>query len=201
MNEYLNYFSESEKKSVKKFSQFRDKAFLPIIKLLDSLKFTPDGLSLLSLLVLSGFIYFANKNIYYALIFVAIHVIFDSLDGGLARYQKSASNKGAIFDIVVDQMAMVIGVLTLIYFSMIDPFWSAFYMVSYIIMIIFLVLLNALGNPVKYIIRTKYFFFIILFIDAYFGTNLLRPFLIIFSLYMTCSSIYLIGKFRTTIQK
>lgn len=201
MSEYLNYFSESERKSIKRFAQFRDKSLLPIIKLLDVLKFTPDSLSLLSLLVLSGFIYFANKNIYYALIFVVIHVIFDSLDGGLARYQKSASNKGAIFDIVVDQTAMVIGVLTLIYFSMIDPFWSAFYMVSYIIMITFLVLLNALKNPVRYIIRTKYFFFIILFIDAYFETNLLRPFLIIFSIYMTCSSIYLIGKFRTTIQK
>lgn len=132
---------------------------------------------------------------------MVIHVIVDSLDGGLARYQKSASNKGAIFDIVVDQTAMIIGVLTLIYFSMIDPFWSALYMLSYIIMITFLVLLNAFKNPVKYIIRTKYFFFMILFVDAYFETNLLRTFLIIFSLYMTFASTYLIIKFRTTIQK
>jgi len=72
-------------------------------------------------------------------------------------------------------------------------------MVSYIVMITFLLALNAIKAPVKYVIRTKYFFFIILFVDAYFKTQWINPFLTIFAVYMTITAIYLVSKFRSSV--
>ena len=196
---YLNYFSGSEEGTIKKFSRLRDSLFSPLVKVLTFFKVHPDMISLFGLLSMLGFIYFVTSNIYIALLFVVIHIVFDGIDGPLARYRNMASDGGAFTDICVDQIGLVIAILTLMYFSMIVPFWAAFYLATYILMIVFLVVLNYKNSGVKYVIRSKYLFYIMLFVDAYFQTDYMPLFLMIFSIYMVMLSLYLFKKIRCSL--
>ena len=193
---YLNYFSEKEVKAVQKFTDFRTNLATPLLKLFDLMHLTPNILSLISFLMIFGFVYFANTNIYYAVLFIIIHVIFDSLDGSLARYKKTTSNQGAFIDIFVDQSAIIIGILTMIYHSIINPFWGALYAVSYVIMIMLMVILNYKEHSIKFIFRTKYYFFAILLIDTYFQIQTINYFLMIVGIYMVLVSMYMFNKLR-----
>jgi len=192
----LNYFSEKEIKAVRKFTDFRTKLVIPLLKLFNWMRLTPNILSLIGFLMIFGFVYFAPINIYYAVLFIAIHVIFDSLDGSLARYQKITSNQGAFVDIFVDQSAIVIGILTMIYHSLINSFWGALYGIFYVIMIMLVVILNYKEHSLKFIIRTKYFFFVFLLIDAYFKIHTIDCFLMIVGIYMVLVSFYMFNKLR-----
>ena len=193
MSKHFNYFSEGEQKSIHKFSDLRTKVFRPIAKFLDKIYITPNVVSITGLLVMIGFIYFININTYYALIFVAIHVL---LDGPLARYQNRSSNSGALLDIFVDQACIVVAILATIYYGITHPFWSAYFITSYIVMIMLLVLLNHLNKPVKFVIRSKYYFFVILGLDAYFHSDIMTPFLAVLAIYMTFASIHMFNKLR-----
>jgi phosphatidylglycerophosphate synthase len=192
----LNYFSEKEVKSVQKFTDFRTNLAKPLLRLFDYIHITPNILSFVSFLMIFGFVYFANTNIYYAVLFIVLHVLFDSLDGSLARYQKITSNQGAFVDIFVDQSAIIIGVLTMIYHSLINPFWGALYGIFYVIMIMLMVILNYKEHSIKFILRTKYFFFIILLIDTYFKIQIINYFLMIIGIYMVLVSTYMFNKLR-----
>ncbi len=143
---------------------------------------------------MAGFVYFAKSNIYYASIFVVIHIFLDGLDGPLARHQKTASNKGAVTDIIADHAVLLIGVITTAYFHIIDLFWAAVYLASYFLMIYLLIIVNKLKIPVKFVFRSKYWFFIILLIDFHFKTNIIHPFLIILTLYMVILNLHIIQK-------
>jgi len=193
-NQNLNYFSEKEQKAVKKFTDFRTNLAKPLLSIFDMLKITPNMLSGFSFLSIFGFAYFINKNIYLAVLFIVIHVIFDSLDGSLARYKKMTSNSGALIDIFVDQSAIIIGILSAVYYSIIDSFWGALYIVFYVLMIVLLVILNYKNHSVKFVLRTKYFFFLMLLIDAYFKVEIINYFLMIVGIYMVIVTTYMFLK-------
>lgn len=195
----LNYFSEKERGAVQKFTNFRTNLARPLLKLLSTLGITPNMVSALSILVMIGFIYFVNSNVYYASGFVVLHILLDSIDGSLARYKNTTSDSGALTDICVDQTVMLIGVLATIFFGIIDPFWGSLYGVAYILMIVFLVVLNQREKPVKYVVRTKYFFFLVLLFDFHFDTEIMHYFLMVFAIYMTLTSFFLFNRLRTAL--
>jgi len=199
MSEHLNYFTGSEQKKQQRFSDVRTSFFHPLLVLLNRMRVTPDLLSLFSLLSMAGFVYYVPTNMIAALGFVALHILLDGIDGSLARFQGSASNAGALTDICVDQGGLIIAILTLIYYSMVDAFWGAWYLVMYILMITFLVVLNRLSSPVRFAIRSKYFFYIVLLIDVYSTQNMMPLFLIVFALYMTALNVFLFQRLRRVV--
>ncbi|PIR49736.1 hypothetical protein COU79_03195 [Candidatus Peregrinibacteria bacterium CG10_big_fil_rev_8_21_14_0_10_54_7] len=196
MSEHLNYFTGSEWEKQQRFCAVRARMFRPLLVLLDRTGITPNMLSFLSLLSMAGFVYFAPTNMLCAFGFVLLHIFLDGIDGSLARYQGTASNAGALTDICVDQGGLVIAVLTLIYYEMIDAFFGAWYLVMYIVMITFLVLLNRLGSPVRFAIRSKYFFYILLVLDLYTTWNIVYLFLAVFACYMTILNVHLFLRLR-----
>ncbi|KKW36834.1 hypothetical protein A2454_04570 [Candidatus Peribacteria bacterium RIFOXYC2_FULL_55_14] len=196
MSEHLNYFTGSEREKQQRFCAVRARMFRPLLVLLDRTGITPNFLSFLSLLSMAGFVYFVPTNMLFALGFVLLHIFFDGIDGSLARYQDTASNAGALADICVDQGGLVIAVLTLIFYKMIDAFFGAWYLVMYIVMITFLVLLNRLGSPVRFAIRSKYFFYILLVLDLYTARSIVHPFLVLFACYMTVLNVHLFLRLR-----
>jgi len=199
MSEHLNYFTGVEKKKQNRLCAARNRFFHPLLVTLDKLGVTPDIISFLSLLCMVGFVYFVPTNMLVALIFIIPHIVLDGIDGCLARYQGSASNAGALTDIFVDQIGLVVAILALIYYGMIDPFWSAWYMAMYMIMIMFLVLLNRLGSPIRFAFRSKYFFYLVLLIDLYVVRDIVPPFLALFAIYMTIHNIYFFMRMRKVV--
>lgn len=196
-DDFLNYFSEKEKEKVYALADFRTKLVKPLVVLLDKLKFTPNILSLFGLLVLTGFFYFMTKDqVFIASLYLLGHILFDGLDGPLARYKKISSNAGALTDMAVDHSVMLVVAFTLLYVGYASSLWLSFYMVFYTIMIGFVIILNKMKHSPKVIIRTKYFLFFIPVFEMLFGFSIMNMFLIIFSVYMFFNSIYLFYKLR-----
>lgn len=199
MKESLNYFSEKEKKSLSKLRDSRDKFFMPISKLLMKIGVKANMISYSSLLVLIGFVYFiAIKSPQLALIFLLLHVIIDAFDGPLARIAKQDGDSGALTDIFCDHTGMITIVITLMWAALINPVLSSIYIYFYTILVVFIIIRNKIKRPITLAIRTKYPFYFLYAIYAFFGINLMDVGLLIFTILMTPSiitSYFVIGRF------
>jgi phosphatidylglycerophosphate synthase len=184
VKEDLNYFSEKEKKSMRRFKEGRTKFFMPICRILMRLGITANAISYFLLFILIGFIYFVESNPILACVFLLAHVLLDALDGPLARLMKQDGNSGAFTDILCDHTGMAVVIITLIYVNLVSPFLAAIYIYLYTIMIIFVIVRNKMKIPAKLIFRTKYYMYILYGIWAFFNVNYLDHGLIVFSILM-----------------
>jgi phosphatidylglycerophosphate synthase len=182
--EQLNYFSESEKKSIGKFKDFRTKIFLPISRLLNWLRITPNMVSYFGMLMLVGFIYFIISNPLIACVFLFLHVIIDAFDGPLARLTGKDGDAGAFTDIVCDHSGMFIVSIALIYYNFVDGFFAAIYIYIYTIMILLTIIRNKMKIPAKLVIRSKYYLYLLYGVWAFFGYNYMTEGMILFTLLM-----------------
>jgi phosphatidylglycerophosphate synthase len=196
---YLNYFGDAEQETIERFGAWRTRWLRPLLALLTALKVTPDFLSLLALLAALGAGVALRLSPVTAAVLLALHVALDGVDGSLARYQHSASNRGALLDIVVDQAGVVVVCLATIGFQLLPPFWTAWYGLSYIAMIAFIVWLNALCGSVPLVIRSKYLFYVLFFLDRFLSLALTPAFLAFFALYNTAMVALLFRRVRCLI--
>ena len=180
----LNFFSDSEVDSMKKFQNFRNKLFLPISKLFMKLGLTANLLSYVGLLILIGFIYYIKIDLKLALIFLFLHVFIDAFDGPLARLMKQDGDSGSFTDMVCDHTGMAVVVVTLIWANFINPVWASIYLYFYTLLIIFVIVRNKLNKPISFVIRTKYFLYVLFGVYAFFGVNYLDQGVLIFNLLM-----------------
>lgn len=187
-------FTAKEQSKYKKFAEQRTKFFTPILKILDKLHFTPNILTALSFIPIIGFIYYAPISLYAATIFIVLHILFDALDGSLARYQKTSSPRGALIDIINDHGWLTIAIIALVYYQMLDPLWATLYIIFYTVTITSIVLLNSKKHSPTFIIRSKWLFYILIPISATTTINIFDPFLTIFTIYYIAVSPYLLLK-------
>lgn len=196
---HLNYFSASEQSGMRRFGTWKTRVLRPFLILLTRCGFTADAVSLFSLLLVFGVVWALRERPVIALCLLIFSVLLDGVDGALARFQQKASNRGALLDIVVDQTGLAILLLALIAFRHVPELWAAWYLVSYIVLIVFLVWLNALGSPVRIVIRSKYVCFALLFLDTFAHLQTLPPFLVVFALYNTVVCLFLLRRLRCLI--
>ena len=189
MDEDLNYFSKKEKNAINNIKSRRTKILLPISKSLVKLGFTGDLISYLGFLMIIGFIYYVIKNPIMASVFLLLHVVIDGFDGPVARLRKEDGDSGAFTDILCDHTGMVVVITTLIFVSLVNPLWAIIYVYLYSLMIIFVILRNKLNLPIKVVVRTKYYVYILYAIWALFGINYLTYGLILFNILMLPSII------------
>jgi len=200
---HMNYFAKNEQKKMSNMATSKTSLFSPILKILDSLWVTPDVLSLLWMISIILAWLSIWYNLLLAFILLILHIIFDWLDGSLARYKNIDSNAWAFVDIVVDQSWLVILCLALIYHNISDPFFIATYVSTYIIMIIFLIYSNQLDRPIPFVVRTKYVAFGLLLVLYYssiywnIGYDILFK---VFSIYQIWVIIYLFFTIRWSLK-
>lgn len=76
-----------------------DKISIPVGKFFSHLPFSPNQLSIISVLIAIAGLYFAiQKEIILAFVFFLFAGLCDTIDGGLARYAHKESNFGAFLD-------------------------------------------------------------------------------------------------------
>jgi phosphatidylglycerophosphate synthase len=189
------FFTEIEKKSNEKFRRIRTKFFKPLLKKIDKLGLRPGHVTMLSALSVLGFIIFARTNLIVAFIFIVVHLLFDGLDGSLARFQKKTSVKGAYLDIFVDHFVLTVITLTLINYYYIEIAWGLTYIISYLLMIYALLILNRSQNKIIYVLRSKLILYLLVILLPLLGkTEMLNLFAIIFSFYQFTVVLYIMGK-------
>lgn len=195
----LHAFSANEAAFQHSFGTWRQKVFLPLLKILDRANVSPDALSLLGILVMIllplGFLY---SPVFLILAYL-LHLFLDGIDGALARHKGIASQRGAYLDVVVDHASLVATVLTLQWFGLGGGFWLLLYSICYLILVVHFVLMNARGNPPTFpVIRTKYPLFLLTVLIGFglMQTIWLEWFLMVFALYYAAMVVVYLVLFR-----
>lgn len=103
---------------VKGSQKIRDKSLLPLWKFLTFLRVTPNAITFARFLI-GGVSFYFLYPLYpkLALSLVILSAMLDFLDGGLARYQKIASDRGKFWDVLVDHFNYVFPIYTFLVFE------------------------------------------------------------------------------------
>ncbi|MBG85875.1 MAG: hypothetical protein CMO80_03115 [Verrucomicrobiales bacterium] len=156
----MNYFGENERETQRRFALFRTRVSMPLLVWLDKRGCTSTEITLLSALcgLLFGLSVIFSLKV--AIAFFLLHLLADSLDGSLARFQKSESEHGAFFDIITDHIALVTICAVPFAGDGRNPWVFPVYGFSYVLMITLITYGNSMGLKLHLVIRTKYIFFI-----------------------------------------
>jgi phosphatidylglycerophosphate synthase len=168
----INTFSTEEAAYQNAFGAWRQRQFSPLLKALDAVNASPDTLSVLGMAVTLLLPLSFTLAPAWCVVAYMLHLLLDGLDGSLARYQGTASQRGAYLDVVADHTSLIVTVLTLQWFGIGDPFWVLLYTVGYLVLVVHFVLMNTRGNsPTIPVVRTKYFLFFLTVLVAYNAVN------------------------------
>lgn len=183
----LNYFGEEEQAVQRRFQSGRDGVLSPLIGLLARLGVTPDHLSLLGVLCLGGFALLVLRDpltpatAAWASGFILAHVLLDGLDGPLARRLGTAGPAGALVDMLCDHGGLVIVVWVLSAAGLVDGTLGNVYVFTYTLAVVWIVWLNMLGRPFRWVLRTKYLTYGMIFVYGLTGRNSLDYALALFT--------------------
>ena len=159
----IDCYSQTERFFMKRWQKWRAVLLQPICNVLIRHQVTANILTLLAFLsgLLAVFSFYFNWQ-FIGLIFLALHILLDGLDGPLARQAGQTSLKGSFTDVCSDQsiIALSTGVFILRYD--LDPFAGTLYLFSYTLVVSFSMIRNALKTPYICLIRPR------LLIYAYF---------------------------------
>jgi phosphatidylglycerophosphate synthase len=191
--EFLNYFGR-DRALQQWLADKRTRLIATLVPRFVSLGLVPDTVSYIGIALLAGVILYFVREPVTATCFLAGHVICDGLDGAFARNSGKASQSGAFTDLVCDQLGLVVVALLAIFHNLVSPLLGAVYTSLYLIVVVFGVLLNALGLGIRITITSKYFLYLVYLIWAVWGINYIPELMAFFSILMTGEVI--IGYFR-----
>ncbi len=113
----------------KRGQQLRAKLFAPIFPILTKLGFTPMRLTCLRLIGGVVFVFMLPKAPKTAFIILMLAALLDWIDGGLARYQQVASDRGKFWDVLVDHTNYVLAVFAFIRLGVFSPVILSYHLV------------------------------------------------------------------------
>jgi phosphatidylglycerophosphate synthase len=155
--------------SIEKFKheakRLKDNVVLPVSKFLHKLNVSPSFLSVLGLisgLVGAFFLVYSPKWVW---LFILLHLIFDNLDGALARYTNTASLKGEWQDYAIDRIVRIAYIIsTIIIFNGTERLICVWILITYVFMNY--AYLN-LTKHYKYYTQLDYIIYILFIISIY----------------------------------
>jgi phosphatidylglycerophosphate synthase len=192
-NKKAIYLSEAEGRYVEKFRTWKDKKLRFLIAILANLGVKPIWLSLAGLVCSVLTFFWLGSNTGVVLFLLILSVIFDNLDGSLARFTGDRDEKGAWVDLFCDNLGLVIVVLFSIYNGVISGFWGASYAVTYILMLIALFIFRFKKVAALPVFRSKYWFYGC-FLVLLLGADIFEPFLVFMTVYMLVMNVFLYKK-------
>ncbi len=188
--EDISFFSKTDAGIQDAFAKKRTETLKPLLRFLSKMNVHPNFISVAGLIgaITAGVLLPVNATYsMYALIF---HLLSDGVDGPLARFQNRQSAKGTLIDVFIDHTSLVLMVISAIYASLASAAWLIGYAVSYVSLIAVSISLNLINKPLLFSIRTKYWFYALIYVDVFFNISLLSPLVILSTIYMTAHSIY-----------
>lgn len=197
---HFSIFSQAEEPAYAWFQRARDRFFAPLCPVLTKVGIKADYLTYLNFLLATGLVYFFTTFPYVSLVFLLLSILFDSLDGCLARYQKSTTQRGALLDIAVDHWFLFVVVFTFVATKTVDGFWGGIYAFNYLLMIILVLILRSLNMHVFPIVRSKYYLYLFWIFFLFTGLNYLDVFLVFFTVYMFFTNLLLFNTLRCSLR-
>lgn len=180
----MDYFNYNERIKQKRFAEFRDKLLSPIILFFVNRNISKNMASFIGVggLTVSCIV---DPYQYWlvALIGLFFYLVFDAIDGGIARYTNTANENGSIIDIICDQLGVVLLTASSIYFYSTNSIFSLLYANSYIAFIVLVVYLNKQNVTTLPFVRVKYVFYLIYLITPFIEESVINYFITIFAVY------------------
>jgi len=194
----FSIFSDDEEKVYLRWRTFKDIILKVPVAYLARLRVKADWLSWTGFLMVLPFIYFFKFNPWIAFIFILLNVLFDALDGTLARFYGRVTSKGKLMDIFWDNLSFLVFFMTVFYYGVFSYFWGAVYMGNYIVLLFLVAISSGMKIKVFPVIRSRLYFFGMLFIFLTSGFNFFDYFLVFFSVYMMITNFFLFQRIKWT---
>ena len=199
-DDFTNFYSEAEKETILAVRKKRRVLLRPLLSFLTYFSVTPATLNALSVLSIVGSLTVVSYYPRIGFAWFCVYLSAAAITGALAEYQNRASEANAITKLGVQYTALLVPLLTAIWFEWADPFWSATYLGMYTIMLWLIITLNQIGLPIRLIIRSKFIVISALFLFLLTDINIITPTLIVFSVYMMGSNIYMFFRYRNAMR-
>ena len=192
---FFSIFGEKEEKMFNKLRALKDRFYSPFAKFCIEKRITPASVSYLGLLMVVPFAIVFYFNPWIALFFLALNLLFDGLDGAIARKKLIHSIKGSVIDVTCDYVGFFAVFLTFFYFELMNHFWGALYAINYMALLFLVVIARSLKVKIfSVILRSKYFIYLIYLIWLITGNNYFDPVLVFFGIYMAITNFFLIKR-------
>jgi len=163
----VNCYSAGERAWMEATQRWRGRIFSPLLDLLTRLGMRPTHLTLLS--TTSGLtacvLFMLCKPA--AFVMLGLHVLFDGLDGPLARHTGMASRSGTFTDTMSDQLVLTGFTLTLMSAGVLSILPGGLYIFLYAVVVAFAMVRNAMAMPYSWLFRPRFFVFSWCVVDAY----------------------------------
>lgn len=185
----MDYFSDKEYKSIKKFQTIRDNMFKWLIPYLVKFKINANNVTYAGMLSLVFFAITFNTHKFVSISFLFLNVFLDSIDGVLARATNSTTEWGSLLDITSDTLSMIISSLVLMFYNLVNPLIGAYYIIIYVVSIVLIIFRNELGYRPEYAFRPKYIIFILILIYVITNVETFNSVMILFSVVLTLFAI------------
>lgn len=162
-----NCYSKLEMGFMVRGQNIRAKILKPLLQYVKEKGVTPDHITILSLIsgILGALLIGSANEI--ALLMIFLHVAFDGIDGPLARYTKTDSNKGTFTDTACDQIVIAVIAFSLIDAAIITPLSGGVYVLLYTVVVGFSMVRNAMGIPYAWLIRPRFLLYLWLPVEFY----------------------------------
>lgn len=191
----FNYFAAEEQQLQAGFRAARDRWLEPLVRICRSCGVTAEQISALALAMLlpvaAGLLGPVTMWSPWLVIGgLALHVALDGLDGPLARAARTAGPAGAFTDMCLDHVGFLIVVALTAAAGLLDGLAACLYSSSYTVAVVLTVLLNLLRRPLRYVVRTKYVFYVLVAWQQLGGWNVLTPAADLFSVIHTAFAVW-----------
>lgn len=102
-----------------------------------------------------------------AFVLLFFHVLLDGLDGPLARFRGTASDRGSFTDTMVDQVVVSVVMIEMIHSGNAGLWPGSLYITLYLLVVTFAFIRNALKEPYSWLLRPRFIVFIWLIVEIY----------------------------------
>lgn len=149
-------YAGGERRFMEWGQKLRGEILSPILKILLELNITANHLTFLSLIAGLGAALAFKFSILLGLFLLLLHVLLDGLDGPLARYSNTASNRGSFTDTAADQLVILAIMLVLVNLKIAEPEAALIYVTAYTTVVGFAIIRNTLDIPYSWLVRPRF---------------------------------------------
>ena len=147
----------------------RGVALAPVLRILERLRIRPGHVTLCSLVFGLGFCpLFLLGYSGAAFVFLFLHVLFDGVDGPLARHLGRDGDRGSFTDTVADQVVVAATILTMIGSNLAGAWAGGLYLFLYTVVVAFAMIRNALDTPYSWLLRPRFLIYVWFVVEVHF---------------------------------
>lgn len=181
----------------KEGQELRAVTLAPVFKLLTKLRLQANDITLLRMVSLPIYLYYLADKPQVAVTALLIGTFLDWFDGGLARYQNKASDRGKFWDVLADHTIYVVGIFGLFFLETVSPIVLAYQLV--IVPILYLLATIAASEKMKTdwiihpyyrIVYLKPFGLLAIILYGYWGIDFLEETIFLGNIVMSALTLY-----------